>query len=66
MAIRNVKMSKEGKSTLVIKCDMSGAGKPSGSGKTSVIASTGGNVEVDLDGAPDGLKLGLNLYVPAE
>lgn len=56
----SMKVTKKGnKRVLVIECDLDHEGGMSGSGKSKVVASTRGNVEVpDSDGA----KLGLNLY----
>lgn len=56
--MKNIAVSiKEKKLTLVI--DLSKKGAPSKSGKSNVIASTGGNIEVT--GHPD-VKLGLNIF----
>jgi hypothetical protein len=46
---------------LTITVRLSEATEPSSSGKSEILASTGGSV--DIEGAP-GLKLGLNLYRP--
>lgn len=49
---------------LVISIDLAGAREGSKSGKSEVIASTHGNVEVGR--TPDGrpVKLGINCYTP--
>jgi hypothetical protein len=60
--VTNVTASVKG-SILHLEIDLSAKGKDSASGKSSVIASTGGNIE--LKDAP-GVKLGLNLYTPAK
>jgi hypothetical protein len=54
----NVEMSTEGH-VLTIKVDLSKRLGRSKSGKTIIVATTGGNITVP--GAPD-VKLGLNLY----
>jgi hypothetical protein len=56
--MRNINLRREG-SKLVVTIDLSAEGTPSASGKTVVIASTHGNIDV-----PDtkGLKLGINVY----
>lgn len=51
-------LSADGK-TLSIQVDLSQEGKPSASGKSMVIATTGGNIPV-----ADGIKMGLNIYKP--
>jgi len=56
--MKNVKMTVEGK-TLTITVDLTQTHGPSKSGKTTIIASSEGNV--DVPGAP-GVKLGLNVY----
>ena len=56
--MRNLTMRGDG-STLVIEIDLAAEGSPSASGKTLVIASTHGNV--DVPGAT-GIKVGLNVY----
>lgn len=55
---RNVDIEVRG-SKLVITCDLDKDFGPSKSGKTTIIASTDGNI--GLPGKPD-IKLGLNLY----
>ncbi len=54
----NVEMSVDG-DILTVKVDISKRFGPSASGKTVIIASTGGNV-----GIPDNndIKIGLNIY----
>jgi len=51
----NVTTKVEGK-TLVIRVDLTSKGAPSKSGKSIVVATTGGFLDLG-----DGLKLGLNL-----
>jgi hypothetical protein len=59
--MQNIKTSVKGK-TLTLTIDLGTRLGPSKSGKTVLIATTGGNVVVsDSNGA----ILGLNLYVPA-
>jgi hypothetical protein len=55
--VENVKMKIEGKK-LMIEVDLSVKGTPSRSGKSNVIATTHGNVEVPGTDA----KIGLNIY----
>ena len=60
---RNVVASIKGdKLTLVI--NLTADTKPSVSGKSNVLATTNGNVVVDIEGAPAGLKLGVNVFRP--
>lgn len=54
----NVQLSVKGK-LLVITVDLSKDGEPSKTGKSTVIASTRGNVPVP---GQEGLRLGLNVY----
>ena len=56
--VHNVAMKREG-SKLVITIDLADKGTASSSGKTTVLASTRGNV--DVLGAR-GVKLGINCY----
>lgn len=56
--MENIKTAIKG-NKLTIEIDLKEKGRPSGSGKTQVIASTNGNISID--GAPE-MKLGLNLY----
>lgn len=59
--MKNIEMSvKAGKLTLVI--DLNKECGKSGSLKNIIVATTGGNV--DVEGAAPGTKLGLNLYKP--
>lgn len=55
--MQNVKMTVQG-DKLTITVDLAAPGKPSASGKTTVIASTHGNQK--LDGRNE--YIGLNLY----
>jgi len=56
--MRNVVVSREG-DTLVLKVDLTKTLGPSRSGKTTVVASTEGNVGVPGD---KDIKVGLNVY----
>jgi len=56
--MKNVEMATEG-TILTITVDLSKDFGPSKSGKTTIVASSEGNIEVP--GAP-GVKLGLNIY----
>lgn len=55
---KNVEMVVEG-NTLTIKVDLSKDFGPSSSGKTTIIASTEGNISIP--GRED-IKIGLNIY----
>lgn len=58
---KNIEASvKGGKLTLTI--DLKEEQGKSGSGKSTIIATTSGNVTVE---GTDGMKLGLNLYKPS-
>lgn len=59
--MQNVAMSVKG-SKLTIEVDVSKRLGPSKSGKTTLVATTSGNVEVP--GAP-GLRAGVNVYTKA-
>lgn len=59
--MRNVTYTVKG-STLTITVDLRKRLGPSSSGKTELVASTGGNVQID----GTDVKLGLNAYVPAK
>jgi len=56
--MKNVEMSLEG-NILTIKVDLSKEFGPSASGKTIIIASTGGNVTIP---GHEEAKVGLNIY----
>jgi hypothetical protein len=58
--MQNITMSVKG-NTLTIVVDLSKKGELSKSGKSHLIATTGGSV--DIPGAP-GAKLGLNIFKP--
>jgi hypothetical protein len=58
----NIQMEVQG-NTLVIRVDLSKAYGLSGSGKSVIIASTGGNVSVP---SRDEVKIGLNVYRPQQ
>jgi ABC-type uncharacterized transport system YnjBCD ATPase subunit len=60
MTMKNVEMRVEGQ-RLIITVDLTADHGPSSSGKTTIIATTGGNVEVP--GRED-VKVGLNIYKP--
>lgn len=55
---KNVQIEVKG-STLVITCDLEQDHGPSKSGKTTIIATTEGNMSIP---GHEGIKLGLNLY----
>jgi hypothetical protein len=59
--MKNVKMALKGRK-LTIEVDLDQEYGKSASGKSIIIASTEGNV--DIDGA-DGVKIGLNVYKKA-
>jgi hypothetical protein len=56
--LQNVKTSVKGKK-LSIEVDLSKRFGQSKSGKSEIIATTAGNIDIG-----DGVKLGLNCYVP--
>jgi hypothetical protein len=56
--LQNVKTTVKGKK-LTIEVDLGKRFGPSKSGKSEIIATTAGNVDVG-----NGVKLGLNCYVP--
>ena len=60
METQNIRMEVQGE-TLVITIDLSKAFGLSGSGKSVIIASTGGNIEVP---GREEVKIGLNVYRP--
>ena len=60
METQNIRMEVQGE-TLVITIDLSKAFGLSGSGKSVIIASTGGNIA--LPGREE-VKIGLNVYRP--
>ena len=60
---RNVDMRVDG-DTLWLGIDLTKDGQASKSGKTSVVASTEGNVSLSHDGKM--YKVGLNVYLPVE
>lgn len=57
---QNVEMKVQGEK-LVITVDLARSLGPSGSGKSMIIASTGGNVSVP---GHEAVKIGLNVYRP--
>lgn len=60
--MKNVEMSMNKEGILIIKIDTKQTHGLSGSGKNTIIASTGGNVTVD---GTDGIKIGINCYKKA-
>lgn len=51
------------KGELVIRVKVDGIdGKPSSSGKTKLLGTTSGTIKIP--GGPDGLAMGLNVWVP--
>lgn len=58
--MRNVSMKVNG-SQLVITIDLSAKGEPSKSGKSEVVASTGGNVAI-ADSKGNQFKVGVNVF----
>ena len=58
--MQNIEMTRNG-DTLLIKIDLSQRISASKSGKTTIVATSSGNVTVP---GGDGVKLGLNVYVP--
>jgi hypothetical protein len=60
METQNIRMEVQGE-TLVITIDLSKAFGLSGSGKSVIIASTGGNIAVP---GREEVKIGLNVYRP--
>lgn len=59
--MNNVKMTQKG-NILTIEIDTSIRGNTSTSGKSIIVASTGGNVSVPGN---ENVKIGINCYVPA-
>ena len=59
MATKNVKMEVKG-TKLIIEVDLTKDNGLSGSGKNTIIGTTGGNVEVK-----DGIMAGINIYKKA-
>ena len=57
---QNIKMERKG-DVLTITIDLKKEQGPSGSGKSMILASTGGNVDVP---GGDGIKIGINAYRP--
>ena len=55
--MQNVDVKVEG-NKMIVTVDISKTFGPSASGKTTIVASTKGNVVV----APGGIKMGLNVY----
>lgn len=62
--MKNIEMKVTG-TKLVITIDLSKRFGKSASGKTDIIATTAGNVDVDEDTLP-GVKIGINAYFKAE
>ena len=62
----NITITAKGKDLIIVVKDAASTkGTPSTSGKSLLVASTRGNVDVSAHGVPGG-KLGLNLYRPIE
>ncbi len=60
--MKNVEMSMSKDGILTIKIDTKQTHGLSGSGKNTIIATTGGNMEVP---ETDGIKIGINCYKKA-
>jgi hypothetical protein len=60
--MENITMKVDGK-TLTITVDLSASGKTSSTGKTRLIATTGGAQSVDCNGR-EGVKVAINVMVP--
>ena len=58
--MQNIKMSQKG-NILTVEIDISQRGNVSSSGKSILVASTGGNVSVP---GAEPVKIGINCYVP--
>ena len=54
----NIELKRTG-TKLIVEIDLAATGAPSASGKTTVIASTHGNIDVP---GSRGIKLGINCY----
>lgn len=63
--MKNVKIQKRG-NVLTIKVDLSERGYPSSSGKSTILASTEGNVPLPFEVGGETVKLGLNLFISAK
>lgn len=63
MAAQNVEMSLEGENTLVIRVDLTKEFGESGSGKSVIIASTGGGTAVP---GQEHLKANVTIYRPVK
>lgn len=61
---KNVEV-KVDKKKMVITVDLTQDLGPSKSGKTQMIATTNGNMDVEVPGSP-GIKIGLNVYGPVK
>ncbi len=61
VTVENVSMVVD-KNILTIKVDLTREGYVSGSGKSIIVATTGGNASVGSNGAS--FKVGLNVYKP--
>lgn len=62
---RNVCSRIEGRK-LILEIDLDAKGKPSGTGKNIVIATTGGNQAINDSAAKRILKAGVNIYTPVD
>lgn len=56
--MKNIEITRQG-AKLTITIDLSQKGEPSSSGKTTVLASTNGNVDVI---GCEGVKMGINVF----
>jgi hypothetical protein len=63
VSVDNVKIEISGDQVLIRILDIKAEGRPSSTGKSMLIASTGGTVPVDHPQRP-GLKIALNAMVP--
>jgi hypothetical protein len=60
----NIQTKVEG-SKLIVTIDLTNAGKLSSTGKTKLIATTGGAISIDCGKVREGVKLAVNVMVPA-
>jgi hypothetical protein len=62
--MENVEIKVDGNKLVITVLDVTASGKPSSTGKTRLIASTGGAFPVDHPKVK-GIKVALNVMVPA-
>jgi hypothetical protein len=62
--MENIEVKVDGNKLVITVLDVTSPGKPSSTGKTRLIASTGGSLPVDHPKIK-GLKVALNVMVPA-